>query len=271
MTRDALSLSAKSAVALAAVILMGSPAFAQTCPLPKPMSFRVESQFRRDVLGFTQGLEVHDGKLFESTGAIAGNTRLNTIDFKGHVTTLADLNHTFFGEGLTILRDQIYQLSWQQNLVFVYDLKGKQLRQMRNPRDGWGLTNDGVHLISTDGGDRLYFTNPANFQTIRSVQVRSGDSAVPALNELEYVDGKIYANIFTTWTVVRVEPRTGCIEAIADLNGLWDRMSAEEHAHIDSDSNFVLNGIAYDAANKMFYVTGKDWMTIFTGRFVPGN
>lgn len=256
---------------LAALLASCDGASGQTCTPLRSMSFRVQGEIQRDVRGFTQGLEVRGDKLFESTGAIAGATRLTTIDATGKVTEIANFARTFFGEGLTILNDQIYQLSWQEHKAFVYDLNGKLVRSMSNPRDGWGLTNDGTNLIATDGGDRLYFVNPANFAVVRSVQVRAGDRPVDALNELENVDGKIYSNIFQTWNIVRIDPRTGCIEAAADLHDLWDRMSAEEHEYLESDSNFVLNGIAYDSRSKLFYITGKNWRTIFTGRFVDAN
>src|SRR5262245_5499982 len=248
---------------LAAAFTCGS-ALAQGCPSPKMMTFEVQSQIKRDVLGFTQGFEVRGDKLFESTGLIAGDTRLTTIDPKsGKVTVLANFGKSFFGEGLTIFKDQIYQLSWKEHAVFVYDLNGKLIRRMQNPHEGWGLTNDGTSLIFTDGGDQLYFANPQNLQITRSVPVRVGLTPLEAMNELERVDGKIYSNVFLTWTIVRIDPRTGCVEATAQLNSLWDRMSAEEHRHIQTDSNFVLNGIAYDQASKLFYVTGKDWMSIF--------
>ena len=252
-----------------AAVLMSGSAWAQTCAAPKTMTFEVQSQVRRDILGFTQGLEVRGDKLFESTGLIAGGTRLTTIDPKsGKVTVLNDFGRRFFGEGLTIFKDQIYQISWQEHLAFVYDLNGKLVRSMRNLQEGWGLTNDGTNLIFTDGGDKLYYANPADFKVLRSVPVKVGSMPLAAMNELEMVDGKIYSNVFLTWDIVRIEPRTGCVEAIAHMNALWDRMSLQERQHIQSDSNFVLNGIAYDPAQKIFYITGKSWMSIFSGRFV---
>lgn len=272
LARMRMSFARVVAAGFAAALMCGpmsDSAGAQTCAAPKTMNFEVQSQVRRDILGFTQGLEVRGDKLFESTGLIAGTTRLTTIDPKtGKVTVLNDLGRRFFGEGLTILKDQIYQISWQEHLAFVYDLNGKLVRSMRNPQDGWGLTNDGTNLIFTDGGDRLYSVNPADFKVLRSVQVKLGSTPLEAMNELEMVDGKIYSNVFLTWDIVRIEPRTGCVEAIAHLNALWDRMSLEERRHIQSDSNFVLNGIAYDPAQKIFYITGKNWMTIYAGRFV---
>jgi glutamine cyclotransferase len=243
----------------------------QLCAAVKPMSFQVQGEIRRDMRGFTQGLELHGGTLFESTGALAGDTRLTTVDAAGKVTEIANFAKAFFGEGLTILRDQIYQLSWREHKVFVYDLHGKQLRSMANPREGWGMTNDGVNLIASDGGNRLYFVNPATFTLMRSVQVRAGGRPVSALNELENAGGKIYSNIFTTWNIVRIDPASGCVEAVANLHSLWDRMSDEEHRYLESDANFVLNGIAYDASSRLFYVTGKNWRTIFMGRFLDAD
>jgi glutamine cyclotransferase len=269
--REIRSTVAKFAAYFAALVTCCGGALGQTCAPPKVMTFQKQGEIQRDIRGFTQGLEVHGDKLFESTGAIAGDTRLTTIDARGKVTVLSNFGKTFFGEGLTILRDQIYQLSWKEHSAFVYDLNGKLLRRMTNPREGWGLTNDGTNLIVSDGSDRLFYVNPANFALVRSVQVRAGTQPVASLNELENVEGKIYSNVFTTWNIVRIEPKTGCIEAVADLSGLRESMSAEEQRYMESDSNFVLNGIAYDNRTKLFYVTGKNWRTIFTGRFVDAN
>jgi glutamine cyclotransferase len=261
-------------VAAGAFLLWGGPdtLSAQTCREPTPLRFEIASKIERSELGFTQGLEVRDGRLYESTGRIAGTTRINVISFDGQVRTLTDLGTTVFGEGLTILNDQIYQLTWQDHQVFVYDLAAKRQRAMRNPREGWGLTNDGTSLIFSDGGPSFYYVDPQTFAVRRTVKVRStrpGD--IPGLNELELVRGRLYGNIFTTWSIVRIDPANGCIDAVADMRGLRDRMSADEKALIDTDSgNYVLNGIAHDNATGTFYVTGKRWKSIFSGRFVEG-
>ena len=262
-------------VAAGAFLLWGGPdtLSAQTCREPTPLRFEIASKIERSELGFTQGLEVRDGQLYESTGRIAGTTRINVISFDGQVRTLTDLGTTVFGEGLTILNDQIYQLTWQDHQVFVYDLAAKRQRAMRNPREGWGLTNDGTSLIFSDGGPSFYYVDPQTFAVRRTVKVRStrpGD--IPGLNELELVRGRLYGNIFTTWSIVRIDPASGCIDAVADMRGLRDRMSADEKALIDTDSgNYVLNGIAHDNATGTFYVTGKRWKSIFSGRFVEGT
>jgi len=263
-----------AAVIGAALVLWGGPDAlnAQTCREPTPLRFEIASKIERSELGFTQGLEVRDGQLYESTGRIAGTTRLNVISPTGQVRTLTDLGTTVFGEGLTILNDEIYQLTWQDHQVFVYDLAGKRKRAMRNPREGWGLTNDGTSLIFSDGGPSFYYVDPQTFAVRRTVKVRSnrpGD--IVGLNELELVRGRLYGNIFTTWSIVRIDPASGCIDAVADMRALRDRMSADEKALIDTDSgNYVLNGIAHDNATGTFYVTGKRWKSIFSGRFAEG-
>ncbi len=266
-------------VAGAALLLWGVPDVlqAQTCREPVPLRLEVAGKIERSELGFTQGFEVHDGQLYESTGRVAGTTRINVISLggqaPGQVRTLTDLGTTVFGEGLTILNDEIYQLTWQDHQVFVYDLAAKRKRVMRNPREGWGLTNDGKSLIFSDGGPSFYYVDPQTFAVHRTVKLRSnrpGD--ILGLNELELVRDRLYGNIFTTWSIVRIDPASGCIDAIADMRGLRDKMSADEKAQIATDSgNYVLNGIAHDRATGMFYLTGKRWKSIYSGRFVEGG
>jgi len=256
------------------IMLWGGPDAlnAQTCREPASMRFETASKITRSELGFTQGLEVRDGQLYESTGRVGGTTRVNVISFNGQVRTLTDLGNSVFGEGLTILNDEIYQLTWQDHQVFVYDLAAKRKRVMRNPREGWGLTNDGTSLIFSDGGPSFYYVDPQTFAVRRTVKIRSNrPGEIAGLNELELVRGRLYGNIFTTWNIVRIDPASGCIDAVADMRGLRDQMSADEKAQIDSDSgNYVLNGIAHDASTGTFYVTGKRWKTIFSGRFTEG-
>lgn len=232
------------------------------------MTFEVTGRITRSALGFTQGLEFHDGRLYESTGLVDGSTQINVISLAGKVTTLVELGGKVFGEGLTILNDQIVQLTWQDHVVFAYDLRGRLLREMRNPREGWGLTNDGRQLIFSDGGAFVHFADPKNFSITGSVKIRTdkpGD--VAGLNELELVDGKLYGNIFTSRLIVRIDPASGCVEAVADMAALWNAMPAEERKHVTASPQYVLNGIAHDRASGLFYITGKRWKSIFVGRF----
>ena len=240
---------------------------APACPAPKSMTFQFDHKIYRDVLGFTEGLEFHNHALYESTGALGGGTRLLRLAPDGHVRVLNDSKDKYFGEGLTFLGGSLFQLSWQDHVVFVYDENIKLLRTMRNPHDGWGLTNDGRYLIFGDGSDRLYFAEPGDFAIKGSITVRMGDKTVNNINELEYLGGKIYANIWQTRRIVRIDEKTGCIEASAQLDSLWDHMTAQERDYADSDSDFVLNGIAYDPDTRLFTLTGKEWPMAFVGRF----
>jgi glutamine cyclotransferase len=259
---------AAALVIVVVLVLWGTPSDlrAQTCGEPVPMRFEATGKITRSQVGFTQGLEFRDGQLYESTGRIGGTTQLNTISLTGQVKTLVDQGTGVFGEGLTILNDEIVQLTWQDHEVFVYDLAGNLKRRMRNPREGWGLTNDGTHLIFSDGGDSIYFTDPKSFGIVRIVRIKSNQSGpVLGLNELEWVKGKIYGNIFTTRLIVRLDPSSGCIEAVGDLGPLWSAMTPDERASAEVPDH-VLNGIAHDDATGLFYLTGKRWKTIFSAR-----
>lgn len=259
------------AAGLAAGLMLAGAAAAQTCPAPTRLAFDVESRIERTSIGFTQGLERQGGRLLESTGPLAGPTRFNSIDDRGRVTTLANLGTSVFGEGLTVLGGRVYQLTWQNHQVFVYDLSGRRLRTLTNRRDGWGLTNDGRQLIASDGSDRLFFVRPSDFGDVRSVAVRLGGRSLRMLNELEWVDGRVWANVFGTDAIVRIAPDSGCVEAIADLGGLRSMMTTPEQTRLRASANeFVLNGIAYEPRTQRFYVTGKGWRTIFVGRFRAG-
>src|SRR5215212_6003050 len=254
---------------LAALIALtfASAAHAADCAPSKDLRFEVTAKIVRSEAGFTQGLEWRDGKLFESTGAIGGHSGLNTIAPDGAVTKLRDDGTRYFGEGLTILNDEIYQLTWQEHDVFVYDLTGKLKRKMRNPREGWGLTNDGTNLIFSDGGPSFYFTDPTSFAIKREVKIKTDrPGEVLGLNELELVDRKLYGNLFQTQTIVRIDPESGCVEARANLGSLWRSFTDADKKQVASEEN-VLNGIAYDKTSGSFYVTGKRWRTIFVGKF----
>jgi glutamine cyclotransferase len=252
--------------------LCAAPAMAQKCPVPKTLTFQVEKQVRRDTLGFTQGLEVDRGSLLEGTGNLFGDTRINRIDpATGKVTVLMNAGKRYFGEGVTVFGDRIYQMSWREGQVFVFDRQLRPLGQFPNPRDGWGLTHDATRLIASDGSSRLFFVSPQDFSTLGSVRVTRNGRYVDSLNELEYVGGAVWANLFEDWDVVRINPATGCVEASADLRPLRLKMSPAERKYIDSEANFVPNGIAYDAATGQFILTGKNWQTLFFGRFSEVN
>lgn len=257
---------------LALSVIAASPTLAAECARPQAMRFDVQGKIVRSQVGFTQGLEWRDGKLLESTGAIGGHSGLNVIAPDGTVTSVADDGTKYFGEGLTVLNDEIFQLTWQEHEVYVYDLNGKLKRTMKNPREGWGLTNDGTNLIFSDGGPSFYVVDPLTFATKREVKVRTDrPEDVYGLNELELIDGKLYGNLFQTNTIVRIDLATGCVDARADMGSLWRSMSDADKKQVTGSHENVLNGIAYNKESGLFYVTGKRWLSIFVGKFVSAK
>ncbi len=241
------------------------------CPVPRLLSFQVEKEIRRDMLGFTEGLEVHDGALYESTGDFFGESRINRIDpVSGHVSTLVNAGKSYFGEGMTFFGGKLYQMTWRENRVFVFDEQMRRLPELVNPREGWGLTHDDSNLIASDGSSRLYFLSPQDFSTRRTLRVINNGRFLENINELEFAQGSIWANVFEDWNVVKISPVTGCVEATANLKPLRARMTKADREAIDSDANFIPNGIAYDPASGRFTLTGKYWPMLFSGRFSGG-
>ena len=261
------------ALSLCLLFVFVSPvAAAGQCPAPKNLNFVVESELRRDTPGFTEGLEVHDGAIYESTGNFFGDTRINSIDAKtGHVTAVMNAGKLYFGEGMTVFGGRLYQMTWREHRVFVFDKAMHRLPELTNPREGWGLTHDDGDLIASDGSSSLFFLSPHDFSTRRVLPVFAGSREVRNLNELEYAQGAIWANIFETWSVIRISPKTGCVEAVADLRPLRARMSAADRRFVDSDDNFVPNGIAFNPASGQFTLTGKYWPILYSGRFVDAD
>lgn len=247
-------------------------AAAEKCPAHRNLTFLAEGEIRRDAVGFTEGLEVHDGAIYESTGNFFGDTRINRIDPKtGHVVAVMNAGKIYFGEGMTFFGGKLYQMTYREHRVFVFDKNMRRLPELANPREGWGLTHDDGNLIASDGSSHLYFLSPEDFSTRRVLPVFDQNREVRNLNELEYVGGAIWANVFEDWRVVRISPKTGCVEAQADLRPLRAMMSNADRHMIDSDDNFVPNGIAYSPASGLFAVTGKNWPMLYTGRFVDAN
>ncbi len=250
------------------LILISDLTVAKTCLPPKTQEFEVESTTERSSTGFTQGLEFHDGVLYESTGAYQDTTRLNKIDANGVVTTIKDFGSEFFGEGLTILNDKVYQLTWKDRKVFVHDLKASPptVSMQSYNREGWGLTNDGERLISSDGSSQLAFHDPKNINNFTFLNIRDEHGPVSKLNELEFANGKIYANTHGGTEVLRIDPKTGCVDARIELQNLMNQMSPAQKQMILADRNFVLNGIAFDEKSDTFFMTGKKWPLIFKGK-----
>jgi glutamine cyclotransferase len=212
---------------------------------------------------FTQGLVYHDGHLYESTGQY-GSSLLCRLDLKsGKVEKKVDVEREFFAEGMTVFGDKIFQLTWQAHKGFVYDLKSfHRLGEFSYEGEGWGLTNDHAALIMSDGTNKIRFLDPQSFRVLRSIEVYDHNQPLTELNELEYIKGEIYANIWHSDRIVRIDPATGKILAWIDLTGL--RRPEED----GGDGDNVLNGIAYDEKKDRLFVTGKRWSRIYEIRLV---
>ncbi len=235
--------------------------------------YEVVNTYPHDPKAFTQGLVFHDGRLYESTGEF-GHSTLRRVDLKtGKVEQSVELEREIFGEGLAIFGDKIYQISWKNGIAFVYDLKTlKLLKEFEYPGDGWGLTHDNTHLIMSDGTHVLRFLNPETFKTEKTLTVfREDGSPMMNLNELEYINGEIWANIWHSESpdilgkpnrIARINPESGKIVGWVDLNNI----SPED---IKRNSENTLNGIAYDAAAGRIFVTGKNWKKLFEIKLIP--
>jgi len=226
-------------------------------------TYEVVDSWPHDPDAFTQGLVFYDGKLYESTGHY-GSSTLRKIDLKkGQILKKIAVAPKCFAEGITIFQGKIFQLTWSEKTVFVYDLKGFRLeRELSYEGEGWGLTHDEHYLIMSDGTNQIRFVDPANFNTIRTISVFDNGAPLLNLNELEYVKGEIYANIWKSDRIVRIDPKSGRIMGWIDLTGL------RPLAYMTSSEN-VLNGIAYDEKEDRLLVTGKRWPRIFEIRVKP--
>jgi glutaminyl-peptide cyclotransferase len=221
-------------------------------------TYQIIHTYPHDPQAFTQGLVLVDGHLYESTG-LNGRSSLRLVDLAtGRVLQKYDVPAQYFGEGLTDWGSTLVQLTWQAHKGFVYDrFSFSVLRTFSYEGEGWGLTHDRAHLIMSDGTAYLRFLDPKSFRELKRIHVTDeAGRAVEHLNELEYVHGEIYANIWGSDTIVRISPRTGKVLGHIDLSGIIDKREL-------AGSNAVLNGIAYDSAGDRLFVTGKLWPKLF--------
>jgi len=229
----------------------------KTVEQPAIYGYRIVNRYPHDPNGFTQGLVFVDGFLFEGTG-LRGRSSLRKVDLAtGTILQSRNLPARFFGEGVTVYHNKVIQLTWRANLGFVYDKDTFQLLEtFHYPTEGWGLTHDGKHLIMSDGTSILYFLHPETYKEMGRIEVRDLKGSVSHLNELEYIKGEIYANVWETDRIARISPQTGEVLGWIDLEGLL--RPEDRNRRID-----VLNGIAYDAKNNRLFVTGKLWPKLF--------
>ena len=226
-------------------------------------SYRVVKTYPHDRTAFTQGLEYRDGFLYEGTG-LTGRSSLRKVELAtGRVIQRYDLPQPFFGEGITVVNQQILELTWQSQTGFIYDKSSfRVLRSFNYPGEGWGLTNDGKLIYMSDGTADIRVWDPATLKEVRRITVKDGSTPITQLNELEWVRGEIYANVWQTDRIARISPADGRVLGWIDLSGILPKSDAVE-------AGAVLNGIAYDAAADRLFVTGKLWPKIFEIKLVP--
>lgn len=235
--------------------------------VPKQLSPQIKNQYPHSREFYTQGLEYHQGFLFEGTGE-NGKSGLYKVNItSGKVLQSFKMADKYFGEGITILNNKIYQLTYKAQKGFVYSLEDFAVIDsfQYKSKQGWGLTNDGAHLIMSDGSHIITWLDPSDYSEVKNIEVATHRGLLNNINELEYVDGIIYANIYTTNLIVAIDAETGKIVSEINLTGLID-LYKNNKDRID-----VLNGIAYNKQNQHFYVTGKLWPKLFEMEFTPKN
>ncbi|MBU7029747.1 MAG: glutaminyl-peptide cyclotransferase [Theionarchaea archaeon] len=228
-------------------------------------TYKIINTYPHDPTAFTQGLVFDNSFIYEGTG-LRGQSSLRKVDLEtGTIIQAYELPPQFFGEGITIYENTIIQLTWQSHTGFVYDKETFELlKEFTYPTEGWGITHDGTKLIMSDGTSILHFLDPETFEKIGSINVYDTNGPVTRLNELEYINREIYANVWQTDYIVRIHSQTGQVTGRIDLEGL---LTPEEcNQRVD-----VLNGIAYDAENGRLFVTGKWWPYLFEIELIPEN
>jgi glutamine cyclotransferase len=238
-----------------------------TIPAPTNLYFEVIATHPHDTSSYTEGLEWHGNDLIESTGNYK-QSRLRVLDsnMKDKITPVK-LAPEYFGEGTTLFNDKIYQLTWKEHKVFVYDAKSlKKINELYWPYEGWGMTHDDTAIIVNTGGSNLYYVNPSNFTVIKTLGVYNNYGYVSNINELEYVDGKFYANIYMTDNIIQIDPISGRVLAMADMSNLLATVGVKNDPKV-KDAGNVLNGIAYHKGKGTFYITGKDWPVLVEMKF----
>jgi len=253
-----MNISVKYLICSASVVLFSVWAAAQ----PKKSAVveygvKVEKSYQHDTGAYTQGLFFFNGDFYESTGQW-GESSFRKVNLEsGRILSISDFPSTVFIEGSCALGGYVYILTWTNHKCYLYDpVQMTRLAEFNNPREGWGLTTDGKCLIMSDGSSELFFMNPATFTPIRSVKVKLSGKEVSYLNELEYIDGKIWANVYTTDYILIIDPATGEVEGRVDCRGLLP-------ANLKTRQTDVLNGIAYNPADGSIYITGKYWPRLY--------
>ncbi|HEY4617243.1 MAG TPA: glutaminyl-peptide cyclotransferase [Flavobacterium sp.] len=225
---------------------------------PKLLKYTIVNTYPHDTASFTEGLEFYRDTLYESTGQ-KGSSFFRKYDYKtGKIYKQVDLDSKYFGEGITFLNGKMYQLTWQEKTGFIYNantLKLEKTFTYDKDIEGWGMTNDGKYIYQTDKTEKIWKMDPETQKMIDYINVYSGDSKIKSINELEWINGKIYTNVWQKDAIAVVDPKNGAVEGILDLSGL--------RKFVKNETAEVLNGIAYNPKTKTIFVTGKNWDKLF--------
>ena len=224
---------------------------------PKILSFKILNTYPHDINAYTQGFEFYNGILLEGTGQYKEST-LRKTDYKtGKVIEQIKLEEKYFGEGITVLNDKIYQLTWQEKTGFIYDAKTLKLEKTFSfETEGWGITNDGEKIYMSDGSEKIYILNPETLKVEDYINVYTNGAKIEAVNEMEWINGKIWANIYQKDAIAVINPKTGAVENVINCGEL--RSKVTQHQELDA-----FNGIAYNTVTKTYFVTGKNWDKTF--------
>jgi glutamine cyclotransferase len=224
---------------------------------PKILNYSIVTTYPHDINAYTQGFEFYNGILLEGTGQYKEST-LRKTDYKtGKVTEQIKLEDKYFGEGITVLKDKIYQLTWEENTGFVYDAKTFKLEKTFSfETEGWGITNDGEKLYMSDGSEKIYILDPVTLKVVDKICVYTAGSKIESINEMEWVNGKIWANVYQKDVIAVINPKTGAVENVINCSELKSKVT--QHSELDA-----FNGIAFNQSTKTYFVTGKNWDKTF--------
>ena len=238
--------------------LPGADSSSPESSTPPAYTYTIINTYLHDPNAYTQGLVFQDSIFYESTGLYGASNIRKVTPTTGAILTQQNIASTFFGEGITIFGERLYQLTWKSGICFVYNKDTfEQLTQFSYPTEGWGLTHDGKRLIMSDGTSTIYFRNPDSFEEMGRIEVTNNNSPLNYLNELEYIKGQIFANIYQTDWIARIDPTTGKVTGWINLSGLLTATDRQQY-RVD-----VLNGIAYDILTDRLFITGKRWPKLF--------
>ena len=234
---------------------------------PVNLNYDIVKIYPHDTSSYTEGLEWNGTRLIESTGNYK-ESKLRILDSNmKDILKPIKLEDSYFGEGATLFKNKIYQLTWKEHKVFVYDPTTlKKIDELYWPYEGWGMTHDDTAIIVNTGGSNIYYVDPTNFSVKRTLGVFNNYGYVSNINELEYVNGKLYANVYLTDNIIEIDPITGNVTGIADLSNILAKAGVKEDPKLQDAGN-VLNGIAYHKEKGTFYITGKDWPVMIELKF----